>query len=89
MSGPRFEGPDPLNQASGTVLMEQVRKAKIPSGSTVTINLAKTHAMDSLGGASLVAISDYLRGRNCTLRIDGKHGEVAAFLEIVEPALRR
>jgi phospholipid/cholesterol/gamma-HCH transport system permease protein len=87
MSGLQFKGPDPLNQATGAVLMEQVRKAKVPSGSTVTIDLAQTHSMDSLGGASLVAISDYLRSRKCTLTIDGKHGEVASFLEIVEPAL--
>lgn len=87
MSGYRFDAPETLDQTTGATLMQAVRKAKVPTGNTVVVNLAKTHSMDSLGGASLVAIADHLRRRRCTLQLDGKHGEVAAFLEIVEPAL--
>src|SRR5690242_14907274 len=87
MSVKTFNGPLELNRETGMRLVEDVRKARVPAGTEVVIDLSRTRKVDSLGGACLVAISDHVRARRAELRLDGKQGEVADFLAIVEPAL--
>lgn len=87
MSATRFAAPADLNRDTGARLLAEIRKARVPADTTVTVDLSATERMDSLGGACLVAIADHVRARRGKMEIAGQRGEVASFLEIVEPAL--
>lgn len=43
--------------------------------------------MDSRGGAWLIAVADYARLRHAELRWEGQTGQVAEFMELIEPGL--
>jgi phospholipid/cholesterol/gamma-HCH transport system permease protein len=87
MSAMTLKAPERLDQGSGDELFKQLRAEKVAHGTVVTLDLAATESMDSLGGARLVEIAEYLRRRSAELRLEGQHGQVAEFIEIIRPGL--
>jgi phospholipid/cholesterol/gamma-HCH transport system permease protein len=87
MSAARIECPTELNQDTGRDLLEAVRERPIAPGTDLVLDFAGTRRMDSRGGAWLVEIADFVRGRKGELRFEGQRGEVAEFIELIEPGL--
>jgi len=87
MSPARIECPPELNQDTGRELHETVRNHSAEPGQDVVLDFAGTRKMDSRGGAWLVEIADLVRAKKAELRFEGQAGEVAEFIELIEPGL--
>lgn len=87
MNTTAIAAPEALNQETGGVLLGTVKKMHLPSGATLTIDLAATETMDSPGGGRLLEIADLLRRRGAALELKGQHGPVADYLAILDPVL--
>lgn len=79
--------PEVLDRDTGKAVWEAIRKANVERGSTVTLDLAPTSQMDTLGGAWLVKIAEHLHGRQAEIRLEGQSGRVAELVEMIQPAL--
>lgn len=88
MSGLRLECPPVLDQDSGRALNDAVRQGELGRGGDLTLDFAATERMDSRGGAWLVEIADFVRRRQGELRFEGQRGEVAEFINLIEPGLQ-
>lgn len=87
MSEVRLECPKVLDQNTGRDLLDSVSKQN-GGADNVVLDFAKTERMDSRGGAWLIEIADRVRARNGELRFEGQRGEVAEFIEMIEPGLQ-
>lgn len=87
MSEHRVTCPSALDQDSGRVLWEELSGKNVARETTVVVDFSGTERMDSLGGAWLVKIASHLNSRQGSLKLEGQTGQVAALLDMVEPAL--
>ncbi len=87
MSALQLAAPAELNKQSGAVLLREARALHVPRGETLLLELSATQTMDTAGGGRLLEIADMLRARGAELRIEGAHGRVADYLEILRPML--
>ena len=77
MSETRVECPEKLDHDTGRDLLAAVREASESNGQLVVLDMAPTKEMDSLGGAWLVKIADFVRSRSGELKFEGHHVHVA------------
>jgi len=75
-----------LGQDEGRKIIAEVTE-QARAGGDVLIDLDQTQEIDSLGAACLVEASLLVKRRGGTLRIDNATGNVADFVEMIEPAL--
>lgn len=83
----RFQCPTALDQNTGRDLLESVREQAIGSGETVVLDMSQTSSVDSPGGAWLMQLADLVRSRKGEFRFEGQHGNVADFMDFIEPSL--
>ncbi|MCC6145682.1 MAG: ABC transporter permease, partial [Candidatus Hydrogenedentes bacterium] len=88
MSEARFEAPADLNHDTGRALMQEVSSDSLDAGQRVVLDLGSTRDIDSLGAAWLVEIADYVQARRAEFHCVNQSGDVAEFLQMVEPSLR-
>jgi phospholipid/cholesterol/gamma-HCH transport system permease protein len=88
MSIKRIACPATLDQQTGQSLLEAVRKQPITQGEAVVLDLSGTTRMDPRGGAWLVAIAGHVSAHRGELRCEGHSGEVAEFIDLIEPGLK-
>ena len=88
MSATNLKCPERLDHDTGRDLLAAVREMSTQNGQHIVLDLSDTQAMDSLGGAWLVKINDYVRGRNGEIEFHGQHDHVAEFIELIEPGLQ-
>ncbi|MDX9974398.1 MAG: ABC transporter permease [FCB group bacterium] len=88
MSELRLECPPVLDQETGRELLTSVSKQNGDGAGDVVLDFAKTERMDSRGGAWLIEIADQVRSRRGELRFEGQRGEVAEFIQMIEPGLQ-
>lgn len=87
MSEKRIQCPPRLDQDTGRALVDAVKKERLAKGDTVVVDLSETKSMDSMGGAWLVALAGHVATMHGSLRCEGHQGEVAGFIDLIEPAL--
>ncbi len=87
MSDKRVACPGKLDQETGRTLLAEVREHRPKKGDAVVLDFSATQSMDSRGGAWLIAVADYARLRHAELRWEGQTGQVAEFMELIEPGL--
>lgn len=87
MSDARIQCPPNLDRDTGRTLWEQVRAEQPSPGSTLTLDLEKTADMDTLGGAWIVKIAEYLHGSDAEIQLEGQTGHVAELVDMLQPAL--
>lgn len=88
MSGAHLKCPDRLDHDTGRDLLASVCEASTQNGQHIVLDLSETQDMDSLGGAWLVKIADYVRARDGEIEFQGQRGHVAEFIELIEPGLQ-
>jgi phospholipid/cholesterol/gamma-HCH transport system permease protein len=82
------KAPVQLDQQSGRELMERVSSDSVSAGQVFVLDLQETTSIDSLGAAWLVEIADFVRSRHAEFQYENQAGDVAEFLQMVEPSLR-
>lgn len=87
MTVKRIPCPKELNQETGRGLLASVRDQVVEEGESVVLDLGETEQMDARGGAWLIEIADLVRSKNGTMRYEGQQGQVAAFVDLIRPAL--
>ncbi|MFP4499458.1 MAG: ABC transporter permease [Candidatus Hydrogenedentota bacterium] len=87
MSEVRIACPETLDQNSGRALLGDLMAHKLGKDQTVILDFSKTRNMDSRGGAAVIEMSEFTEKRRATFSIEGQTGEVAEFLELVQPSL--
>ncbi len=87
MSDVRVACPRVLDVETGRALFDAISGQRIEQGRIVALDCAETETVDSQGGAWLIAIAEHLHGRQSDLHIEGAHGDVAEYLELVAPGL--
>ena len=87
MSPKRITCPEKLDQETGRILFEQVCGKKVPP-ENVELDLSATQSMDSFGGAWILRISERLRNRGKSADCVGAGGDVAAFMDMLEPGMK-
>lgn len=87
MNPVRVACPEVLDQEAGRALLGDVLAKRLGDGQTLVLDFQNTRSMDSRGGAFIVELADHARRRRAGFEIEGQDGEVAQFLELVEPAL--
>jgi phospholipid/cholesterol/gamma-HCH transport system permease protein len=88
MSDLRLECPAVLDQETGRGLHESVANRNGEPGQDIVLDFSGTERMDSRGGAWLIEIADWVRAHKHGLRFEGQKGEVAAFINLIEPGLQ-
>ncbi len=81
--------PETLDQESGRILYESVRRAVSvkAQGETVVFDLSGTISMDSFGGAWLVRIAEHLEKYGRAAEWRNAAGDVRTFLEMITPGM--
>ena len=87
MSPQRVACPEKLDQESGRALFEAVCGRKV-APQDVVLDLSGTRSMDSFGGAWILRIADRLRARGNSAQCEGAEGDVAAFMDMLEPGMK-
>lgn len=88
MTAKRIPSPEVLNQETGHDLMKVARDQELHKGDTLLIDLSKTRTMDTRGGAWMLALAELAHARGGELKWEGETGDVAQFMELVEPGLK-
>jgi phospholipid/cholesterol/gamma-HCH transport system permease protein len=88
MSGPRLVAPERLDQDTGRELYNQLRRERPQKGGTVELDLSTTESMDSRGGAWIIQLANYARKSGAELTWSGAQGEVADFVDLIEPGVK-
>jgi len=83
----RLKCPEELTQDTGHDLLDAVVEARPEKGQTLVLDFSPTRRMDSLGGAWVMKISEYVRERGGEVRWEGAQGDVEAFMSMVQPGL--
>lgn len=76
-----------LDREAGQAIIAEARKRNPPKGSTLTLDLAGTATVDSLGAASIIELNDFAQRRGATLALEGHTGHVTDFVEMIQPTL--
>ena len=84
----RLHAPERLDESTGRILLEELRREQVKKGQEVVLDLSGTKTMDSLGGAWILKAADHVRGCHGGFTWEGEAGEVALFMAMVEPGLR-
>jgi len=84
----RIACPPRLDQATGSPLLESLRKTKPESGSILVLDFAATQEMDTRGSAWLVEMAEYAQRHQLEMRWEGQSGGVNEMLEMIAPSLR-
>ncbi|NIA13563.1 MAG: hypothetical protein GWP08_05735 [Nitrospiraceae bacterium] len=87
MTEHRLECPPSLDQETGRALLDQAHRLHPAKGDVLLLDFSNTGSMDSRGGAWMVAIAQELAHRHAELRWEGHQGEVANFIDLIEPGL--
>jgi phospholipid/cholesterol/gamma-HCH transport system permease protein len=87
MTQKRVVCPAELNQETGRSLLSAVHEQGLGEGEALVIDFSSTQQMDSHGGAWLIAIADFVRQRHGEIRLEGERGQVAEFIDLIEPGL--
>lgn len=87
MSELRLDCPEQLDRDTGAALHASLRSGWHGGVKTVLIDFEKTRAMDSLGGAWLLKMSELARRKGADFDWCGQQGNVADFLIMLAPAL--
>lgn len=88
MTVKRIPSPEVLNQESGHGLMKAAREQHLHKGDTLLVDLSNTRSMDTRGGAWMLALAELAHSRGGDLKWEGESGDVAEFMELVEPGLQ-
>ncbi len=88
MTPTRVRCPETLDQDTGRTLFEVVCGKKVVPAD-VEIDLSATLSMDSFGGAWILRIAEQLRNGGKTAVCVGAAGDVAAFMDMLEPGMQR
>ena len=86
MTPTRVKCPEKLDQETGRILFEQVCGKKV-APENVELDLSATESMDSFGGAWVLRIAERLRGRGKSAVCIGAGGDVAVFMDLLEPGM--
>jgi phospholipid/cholesterol/gamma-HCH transport system permease protein len=86
MSPTRVKCPEKLDQETGRVLFDQVCGRKV-APADFELDLSGTESMDSFGGAWVLRIAECVRGRGKSAVCVGAAGDVAAFMDMLEPGM--
>jgi len=87
MTEKRIQLPQSLNDETGRHLFDDIGKERIIQGDTIILDLSQTTAIDSRGGAWLVASARHIGEYQATSKCEGQTGTVAEFVELIEPGL--
>jgi len=87
MSEVLLKAPQNLGQPEGLALLAEFSKAKPRKGDRVVLDLRATSAMDALGGACVVRLSELAAGHDAAFECQGASGRVDEFLKIIRPAI--
>ena len=87
MTEKRIQCPPTLTQESGRELRAAVSEQLLGADDRLVVDFAATTDMDGRGAAWLVAISDHVRKRGAELTWENADGDVASFLDIIQPSL--
>lgn len=88
MTAKRIACPEVLDQQTGERLLDEAQKQKLNRGEELILDMAHTQAMDARGGAWLLAIADFARSRQASVRWEGQFGQVADFMGVIGNSLR-
>ena len=88
MSDTRLNAPEQLNSETGAQLYEEARRTWRNNETKLVLNLEQTSGMDSLGGAWLLKIAGYVRGKGGVFEWEKQRDEVTDFMDMLAPALR-
>ncbi len=87
MNAIRMACPPALDQETGRTLFDTIARQRLGKGLTLTLDCSGTQSIDSRGSAWLVAIAERVQQRHGALQLEGAHGNVAEYLELVAPGL--
>jgi len=82
-----LKAPEKLTQAEGLELLREAAKQKLRGEDRIVVDLGGTTVIDSLGGASLVKLSEWARTKGAGFQIDGASGQTADYIDIIRPTL--
>lgn len=88
MNEHHLQAPEVLDNDSGQALYDEVAANGYDAETAVVLDLSATERMDTLGGAWLMEIAQYLRQHNSHIRWEGAQGHVAAFMDLLAPGLQ-
>jgi len=88
MSELRLTGTKRLDQQAGIELFGQLRGKRLERDGSVVVDLSPTTAIDSLGAAALIRVSDWAAARGGYVDIQGATGHVAEFIDVIRPSLQ-
>lgn len=83
----RIQCPEVLNQDAGRNLLGDVIAHRLEAGQKLVLDFSKTRRMDSMGGAAVIEAAEHCHQHQAEIALTGQEGDVAEFLEMVEPAL--
>lgn len=84
----RIPVPEELTQETGRALHRSAREHALQQGGVLLVDLSNTRTMDARGGAWLLAIAEWAKARGGEFAWEGASGQVAEFMELVEPGLK-
>ena len=87
MAVKQFKCPPVLDKSTGHELMDHIHKEHIQHDDSIVLDMSNTTDIDSLGGAWLVRISDFLRTKKASFEFEGIRGSVSDFMEMIRPSL--
>lgn len=82
-----LEGPAKLDHDTGLELFHGLRGRGVKAGESVVLDLSATEVMDSLGGAWLLKMADFIQERKGGFRWEGQRDDVQDFMDLLEPGL--
>jgi phospholipid/cholesterol/gamma-HCH transport system permease protein len=79
--------PRDINRSTGRTLFYSVRDSGFEPGDVLVLNLGDSESLDTNGGAWLMEIAEFVRTADGEFRWEGHSGQVAEFLDLIEPGL--
>lgn len=71
----------------GRAVLDALHGEPLEASQSVVLDLSGTRLMDSKGGAWLMRLAELVRAKEGELRWEGQQGQVAEFIELIEPGL--
>ena len=87
MTEKRIKCPPRLTQETGDELLALAIAKALAEGDTLVLDFSGTEYMDSRGGAWLIQVADLARTKQAEIAWEGASGQVAGFIDLIEPGL--
>jgi len=81
----RVVAPETIDAATGQELYERVYRERPAQDQSLLVDFEQTRAVNSEGGAWIVAVAQHIHGRGARFEYEGQRGDVAEFIRLIEP----